>query len=171
MGGMVLQRRTQRFLPLRRPLTGKSIDQVEAQILKPCVPRIQNRLMGLPPVVNAAQEPEIFLAERLDPQTQPVDSQPAIPPELLDIHRPRIRLQRDLCIRDDREHRMDRLQNPLELRNREQRGCSPSEKKSLNPLAASKTPARGDLPDQSRKEILPRRSRLERIEIAVETLL
>ena len=87
--------------PVER-LPGQAVHEVEVDVVEVLL-RDPDRAPRLVRVVDAAQRLEVRIVEALDADGQPVDPRGTEVAELLRFERARIRLQRDLRIRRDRD--------------------------------------------------------------------
>ena len=83
-------------------LPGQAVHEVEVDVVEVLL-RDPDRAPRLVRVVDAAQRLEVRIVEALDADGQPVDPRGTEVAELLRLERARIRLQRDLRIRRDRD--------------------------------------------------------------------
>ena len=100
---------------IRQPVDEVEVDAREASLARPCVP-----LLRLLRRVNAVERQQFVVVERLHPETQPVRSERDEPPQVVEIDRAGVRLQRDLSVRVDREVLAHRSENRFEFAHRHQ---------------------------------------------------
>ncbi len=152
-------------------LARQCVHQIEIEVVETRL-RDLDRGARLRPVVNAAERLEMCRIETLDADRQPVDSGGAKVGEFLRLESPRVRFQRDLGVRRERQPCPDRRQQFIQRTCGQQRGRAAAEENRVYRPAPHLRQRQLQVSNQ-RCDIFPLRNlalRLVGIEVAIRAL-